>query len=68
MRRKIKGLVYIIQSQKAGIRLYRLRIDIIGIAANGTLTRGDVVSENLEVNIEQGMIDNLEINSEEEDQ
>ena len=47
--------------------LYRRKIDDIGLASNGALTRGDAVSENSEMNIERGTIDNLEINSEEED-
>ena len=47
--------------------MYSQRIDNIGVAENGALTKGSVVSKNLEVNIEQGMIDNLDIHSEEED-
>ena len=45
IRRNIKELIYIIQLQKAEIRLYRRRIDNIGGASNGALTRGDVVSK-----------------------
>ena len=56
-----------IQSQKVEIRLYCRRIDNIGVAANGSLTRGDVVNEELEVNMEQGTIDNLDIHSKEKD-
>ena len=67
MRLTIRELIYIVQSQKAEIQLCRRKIDNIGLAANVTLTRGDVVSENSEVNIEQGTIDNLDINSEKED-
>ena len=47
--------------------MYRQKIDNKGLAENGALTGGDVVSENLEVNIEQGTIDNVDINLQEED-
>ena len=67
MRQKIKELTYIAQSQKTEIRLYHHKIDNIGLTVNGALTRGDMVSKKLEVNIEQGTIYKLDINLEKED-
>ena len=46
--------------------MYRRNVDNIDLEANGALTRGDAGGEHLEVNIEQGTIDNLEIKSKEE--
>ena len=47
--------------QKGEIRMYRRRIDKIGLAANGSLHRGDEMLEYLKICRAWNSVDNLEI-------
>lgn len=67
MRRKISELTYIVERQKGEIRMYRRRINTIGLVKHIFLHRSDEVLECLVRSVERGSVDSLEVVESEEE-